>query len=71
MAAIRAALVEHRYGRRRAPVNSLVIGDELGVAPKTVLRDIEFMRDRLGYEIEWTPCAPFTFQLIKMPKPIL
>ena len=71
MAAIRVALVEHRYGRRSAPVNSHVLGEELAVAPRTVLRDIEFMRDRLGYEIEWTPCAPFTFRLIKMPKPIL
>ena len=71
MAAIRTALVDHRYGRRRAPVNSHVLGEELGVAPKTVLRDIEFMRDRLGYEIEWTSTAPFTFRLSKMPKPIL
>lgn len=36
--------------RKRTSV--VLLADELAVCPKTVERDIEFMRDRLGHPIE-------------------
>ena len=35
------------------PCNASMIARMLEVSPKSVYRDIEFMRDRLGFPIEW------------------
>lgn len=37
---------------------------------KSVLRDIEFLRDRMGYEIEWIR-EEHSYQLLNNPEPVL
>lgn len=43
---------------------------ELEVQRKTVVRDIAFLRDRLGWNFTWNP-ATKTYRLIKAPAPML
>lgn len=72
MAFIRKALVDRRLGRCSEPVTTDALATKLEVTRKTVLRDLDFMRDRLGYEIEWTmKPQESTWRLTRLPKPIL
>ena len=51
------------------PWNANTVASELEVSTKTVYRDMEFMRDFLGYEFEFNAVArSFTG---KVPKPVL
>jgi predicted DNA-binding transcriptional regulator YafY len=45
-----------RLIRDKGAFRSSDVIEGLEVTRKTVARDIDFMRDRLGYEIEWMPC---------------
>lgn len=49
-------------------VNCTTFAREFEVARKTVLRDVEFMRDRLGYDVEWDGIS---YVLRNAPLPIL
>ncbi|MBL9174137.1 MAG: hypothetical protein JNL10_11425 [Verrucomicrobiales bacterium] len=61
-------LAEHlRSGRR---FNTLSFSSDWEVSPKTIRRDIEFMRDRLGYVIEFDFAAN-SYRLLDAPKPSL
>ena len=50
----RMMLIDQALRANRLP-NSRTLGSELGVNPKTVQRDVVFMRDRLGAPIEFDP----------------
>lgn len=50
--------------------NTLTISCDWEVSPKTIRRDIEFMRDRLGYVIEFDFAAN-SYRLVDAPRPTL
>ena len=56
--------------RARKVVNSRVMAAKLNVSRKTVIRDLEFLRDRLGYNFEYVS-GDNSFRLISAPEPIL
>jgi hypothetical protein len=56
--------------RTRKLVNTRVMAERLEVDRKTVVRDLAFLRDRLGYEFEWVQ-LDLSFRLRNAPEAVL
>jgi predicted DNA-binding transcriptional regulator YafY len=52
----RVWLVHQRLSRRQR-VTTEIMAEKVGVSARTILRDIEFMRDRLHMPVAWDPVA--------------
>ena len=54
-------------------VNAGVMAKDWEMCPKTMQRDLDFLRDRLGYEVEWNPrdTRGRTWVLTRAPEPQL
>jgi predicted DNA-binding transcriptional regulator YafY len=44
-----------RLIREKGTFTNAEVAEQMEVTSKTVMRDITFMRDRLGYKINWLP----------------
>lgn len=51
-------------------LNCSRIAEHFECTTKTAFRDIEFLRDRLGYDFEYDPCA-HSFRLLSDPPRLL
>lgn len=56
--------------RRGRPINANSVVKRFEVSRKTAARDIEFLRDRLRYDLEWVP-SNCTYRLLRAPEAIL
>jgi hypothetical protein len=56
--------------RRSRPFTVSDVARELECNRKTIARDIAFMRNRLGWEIEWN-WAVMSYKLIAAPRAVL
>jgi hypothetical protein len=54
----------------RSPITSVKIAREWECEVKTIHRDIAFLRDRLGHQLEWDCCAG-TWRYLTPPQPVL
>lgn len=59
-----------RLLRAGRPVTCNAVARKFELSPKTIERDIEFMRDRMGYRIEYME-GLHTYKLLQAPIPIL
>ncbi|MBN8247764.1 MAG: HTH domain-containing protein [Verrucomicrobia bacterium] len=65
----RLAFIARRL-RRGSAINANSVVKRFEVSRKTAARDIEFLRDRLRYELEWVP-SQRTYRLLRAPEAIL
>lgn len=61
-------IVDHLRARR--PIKCSMIAREFEISTKTAQRDLEFLRDRLRYDIAYDR-QEHAFKLINAPTPIL
>lgn len=54
----------------KPPVNAVTLAKKWECHRKTIDRDLEFLRDRLGHEIEYDAAA-HTLRYTKAPEPVL
>lgn len=62
----RVWLVARAIRERRERVTASTLGKELEVNPKTILRDVEFLRDRFQHDIVYDESA-FTWRYNSIP----